>query len=592
MTFQPEVVGVLAGFLLLVQVLAWKWIAVFRARSLRPTATKVTARLLLAIWGLFSPWLDYMHFLRISFGSKSQLRVPPLDGSRIIQIQTTFLERLRSASAHEPVSARIVLIHGTWATEDFNKRWGEMIATMSKTYPNAEIWGLHWLGLNSVVTRVVSAMAAVRHLRLKFGTRSATPLILVGFSHGGSLAVEIMRHPFSPSTWKAIIVGMPLLTADSATEPEWHQLRGGRLLWHPDNRRFELDWSLLPAVYFVLVFQFANILPPLAVTLSWILALLLAIRFLSQQTLGRQISQNSRYVRRVRTRHRERLLRLEHLSDSSYMGHRLMNLQRPEYRKRVQNACVFVQAIGDEVSWFTNAVSDVSAARVKLAQIPLERHEASSAITRHLDSRFVGLERWTWPGLGAAYLRDFEWRGNWDLYRHVEATATKNPLSRVFFAPRGGLYVCAGGIAACLFWLLERLFQVAGGSGWGPPVALVISTSFVAFHPWVVKLQRLQGQLHGASGIQDMLLSALETHSRGRNSAYDSFSLAPKWISVAELGVRSRGVEVTPRIANSLTLDRHRASLGDPSLVALVVTEFGQLLRRATEHGASAAHAN
>ena len=137
------------------------------------------------------------------------------------------LDHLRGPTRNP--TAHFILIHGTWAMEDYDSRWKALIVAISQEHPCAAIWGMHWLAFNTSAVRYVTATIAVRMLRRTFLGTTDAPVYLIGFSHGGSLSTEMMRHPSVPTQWRAVIVGMPLLAPDSMARIAPERLLGGHL---------------------------------------------------------------------------------------------------------------------------------------------------------------------------------------------------------------------------------------------------------------------------------------------------------------------------------------------------------------------------
>lgn len=304
--FSFEEAATVAAVLLIAQVFFWQTYVEYRVRSILPKRVSWRTRILLSLWGMVSPWMDNIHALRLLFAKKSFLRMTNR-GRRSLRVLS--FEQLRDPRRNPKM--HIVLIHGTWAMEDYATRWKPLIASLASKYPDAAIWGIHWLAFNTSGTRFATASLAVRALRSQICRPADVPVHLIGFSHGGSLLTEIMRHASARNHWLATVVGMPLLTPDSMQSVRPERTSGGNLLWHPRDDGIGItqllpSWVVIPA-FFALAYFYSPELPTSFSVLCFILAGLLAYNRYFNMVLTQQALHNSKKLWRGRRRNEQRL---------------------------------------------------------------------------------------------------------------------------------------------------------------------------------------------------------------------------------------------------------------------------------------------
>lgn len=128
--------------------------------------------------------------------------------------------RLDEGESYPTVKA-LWLIHGTFAR---NARWaapdGPLALELQQRYPNAQIRSFRWTGINSFQARAKASRVLLSELNEYTKRESGARIVLVGHSHGGSIALRVADRIYQcdPNARVDVVcLGAPILTSTKST---------------------------------------------------------------------------------------------------------------------------------------------------------------------------------------------------------------------------------------------------------------------------------------------------------------------------------------------------------------------------------------
>lgn len=131
----------------------------------------------------------------------------------------------KDGSSHQenfdPTVPALWLIHGTFAR---NARWadpkGPLALELQRRYPNAQIRSFRWTGINSFQARAKASRVLLRELDDYIKQESGARVVLVGHSHGGSIALRVADRIYQSNPKarvEVVCLGAPILTSTNST---------------------------------------------------------------------------------------------------------------------------------------------------------------------------------------------------------------------------------------------------------------------------------------------------------------------------------------------------------------------------------------